>query len=213
MYKRNSALVLLIILKIKQLRTCHSSNKKTLLQKQIKKLLLIYRYIQQIKKKKVNRKQWVRPLFSVEKRETEGFTKIIFDFCEEYDPEMFRRYLKITPEQFNKLLELIKDDLTKQDFIRMSISAKTRLQVFLRYLVTGCSMISLTAEFRLGHSTVCDIIGEVAEVVYNRLFDLVFIKPSPDEWLEVAEEFEDIWQIPHCIGAIDGRHMVLQVFY
>lgn len=33
---------------------------------------------------------------------------------------------------------------------------------------------------------------------------------SEEEWLQVARSFEDIWQFPHCIGAVDGRHCSLQ---
>lgn len=32
----------------------------------------------------------------------------------------------------------------------------------------------------------------------------------PDIWLEVSKGFEDKWHLPHCIGAIDGKHIVKQ---
>jgi hypothetical protein len=43
-------------------------------------------------------------------------------------------------------------------------------------------------------------------------FILVFLKmpSSEEEWLQVARIFEDKWQFPHCIGAVDGRHCSLQ---
>lgn len=33
---------------------------------------------------------------------------------------------------------------------------------------------------------------------------------SPEEWTNVAKQFEDIWNFPNCIGAIDGKHVILQ---
>lgn len=30
------------------------------------------------------------------------------------------------------------------------------------------------------------------------------------EWLEIAKSFEDTWQFPHCLGAIDGKHINVQ---
>ena len=28
-----------------------------------------------------------------------------------------------------------------------------------------------------------------------------------DEWVQVAHDFEEKWQFPHCIGALDGKHI------
>ena len=32
---------------------------------------------------------------------------------------------------------------------------------------------------------------------------------SCPEWLQIAEDFERMWQFPNCIGAIDGKHVVI----
>lgn len=33
---------------------------------------------------------------------------------------------------------------------------------------------------------------------------------SPNEWIRIAEQFEKTWNYPNCIGAMDGKHIVLQ---
>lgn len=33
---------------------------------------------------------------------------------------------------------------------------------------------------------------------------------NPEQWLKVADEFENLWNFPHCIGAMDGKHVILQ---
>jgi len=33
---------------------------------------------------------------------------------------------------------------------------------------------------------------------------------NPDEWLTVSEKFETLWDFPHCLAAMDGKHIVLQ---
>jgi len=30
------------------------------------------------------------------------------------------------------------------------------------------------------------------------------------EWLEIEESWNDILNFPHCVGALDGKHIVLQ---
>ncbi|XP_068226050.1 uncharacterized protein [Palaemon carinicauda] len=33
---------------------------------------------------------------------------------------------------------------------------------------------------------------------------------SNEEWNKVANEFQEKWQFPNCMGAIDGKHVVLK---
>ena len=162
-------------------------------------------------KTKLKRK-WVRKIFTEEQRESQGFTKNLLEFCEIYEPDMFQKYLHVTPSIFYKLLELIQADIQKKDTImRSCISPKTRLQILLRYLATGNSMLSLSAEFRVAHNTISLIISDTCAAIWKRLSEKVFLKPSQENWLKEAKEFEKIWNFPHCIGACDGRHMVMQV--
>jgi hypothetical protein len=38
-----------------------------------------------------------------------------------------------------------------------------------------------------------------------------FLLPTREEaWLETAKDFNDKWNLPHCLGAIDGKHVVPQ---
>jgi len=35
-------------------------------------------------------------------------------------------------------------------------------------------------------------------------------QPTIEMWLLIANEFEQIWQFPHCISALDGKHIVIK---
>ncbi|KAI8432781.1 hypothetical protein MSG28_013740 [Choristoneura fumiferana] len=37
------------------------------------------------------------------------------------------------------------------------------------------------------------------------------VHPSTEEeWLSIAQEFNEKWNFPNCIGAVDGKHCVIQ---
>lgn len=33
---------------------------------------------------------------------------------------------------------------------------------------------------------------------------------NPEEWKKISEGFEENWQSPHTIAAMDGKHVVMQ---
>ena len=38
------------------------------------------------------------------------------------------------------------------------------------------------------------------------------LKPptTPQDWMNISDEFERLWNFPHCIGAIDGKHVAVK---
>jgi len=33
---------------------------------------------------------------------------------------------------------------------------------------------------------------------------------TSDEWKKIAHDFEIKWNFPHCIGSINGKHVIIQ---
>lgn len=55
------------------------------------------------------------------------------------------------------------------------------------------------------------LVSQVHKESKTRYF---FQLPStPDGWLNLAENFNNRWNFPLCVGAIDGKHVVLQAPY
>ena len=50
--------------------------------------------------------------------------------------------------------------------MRLPVPPGERLAVTLRYLVTGDSMQTVSFSYRLGHSTVCNIIEETCQAIW-----------------------------------------------
>lgn len=72
-------------------------------------------------------------------------------------------------------------------------------------------MVSISYAFRIGKNTVSTIINETCKALWEALKPGTFIMPNQQCWLNIANEFQRKWQLPHCIGAIDGKHVVIQV--
>lgn len=78
-------------------------------------------------------------------------------------------------------------------------------------MATGESLRSLASQFRRGVATISKIIPDVCAAIWDTLEDKFMNFPtSTEEWKEVATAFEQRWGYPHCIGAVDGKHVKLQ---
>ena len=122
------------------------------------------------------------------------------------------RYLRMSPEQFDHLLSLVEPHNNKEDTnYRKSISPAERLALTIRFLASGKLQISLSFSFRIGKSTVSKIIAETCDALHRVLFPL-YVKPpsSNDEWEAISQDFEELWNLPHVIGAIDGEHVQIE---
>lgn len=156
---------------------------------------------------------WVRPIFSEQRRSEQGASNNLVREFRENEPttEKYEDFFRMPPQMFEELLSLLEPRLTKQNVVRQSISARTRLEITLRYLATGDSMKSMSYLFRVGHNTISKIVSETCQVIWDVLRDVVFPEPTEEMWIRKAYEFEVLWNFTHCIGSIDGKHVVIQV--
>lgn len=82
--------------------------------------------------------------------------------------------------------------------------------VLCRYLATGESYRSLAFQFRLGKSTLTTLIPEVCEAIWEALQPIYMRMPRTSrDWMLIASNFMYKWQYPNCLGAIDGKHVVI----
>jgi len=77
------------------------------------------------------------------------------------------------------------------------IDSRQRLALTLRYLATGAS-------FR-------QCIRETCQLIYDRLQPEYLAMPNTaDDWKKISNDFWRRWNIPNCVGSIDGKHCVLR---
>ena len=173
-------------------------------------LLLLLRRRRQRRARRQQKRMWVREIFQT--RSTKGEYHSLIAEMRLGDHESFYKYFHMTPQRFSHLLSLVGPSITRHDTtFRKAIPPGERLAITLCYLVTGDSMQTISFSYRVGHSTVSGIIDSTCEAIWNVLLPEYMQKPStPAEWRRISDGFEHVWNFPHCVGAIDGKHVVMQ---
>lgn len=176
-------------------------------------------------KSKRTRKFWVSPIFTTQQRLLQGASNNLVKEMEIGDTEKYNNYFRMDPMVMEKLLVLIGPSIAKQHVVRDPIPPETRLHIIryvisimicnhsiIRYLASGDSMSSISYPYRVSHNTVSKIISETCEAIWDGLKETVFLKDNPESWQTIADDFEQLWNYPNCIGCIDGKHVNLQVY-
>lgn len=81
------------------------------------------------------------------------------------------------------------------------------IKLIFRFLATGNSFRSLAFSFRLGATTVANIVKEITSLLWDCLQPLHMKPPTEETFQIIANTFYEKWQFPHFLGAIDGKHM------
>ena len=94
--------------------------------------------------------------------------------------------------------------------LRVTLTPGFKLAVTLRHLALRDIYHSLMYAFQVPHNTISILVREVCEVIVAVYAEEVIPTPTtPEAWRTVTEGLRDSWQIPHCIGALDGKHVAI----
>ena len=158
----------------------------------------------------MRRRMWVRNIF--QSRSTRGEYHSLVAEMRLGDHESFYKYFHMTPQRFSHLLGLVGPSIKREDTrFCLAVPPDERLAITLRYLVTGDSIQTISFSYRVGHSTVSGIIDSTCDALWKVLLPEYMSRPSSHvEWKCVSQGFEQKWIFPHCLGAIDGKHIVIQ---
>ena len=172
--------------------------------------LLLLQHLKEKKNLKYRKRMWVRQLFK--ERETKGAFNLLVKDMALYDQEYFFKFFRMTPTKYEQLLQLVAPAITKCSIRREAIGPSERLTVTLKYIFAGTSQIDLAGMFRISPTSISRIINETSSALWNCLLAEKYISHPENEieWSAVANEFERKWNFPNCIGAMDGKHIVMQ---
>ena len=139
----------------------------------------------------------------------------IFNLIQELgieDTHGYREMMRMNKEQFKEILQLIEPHISKQtNNFGKPISPAERLALTVRYLATGDTFRSLHFQFRISRAAISYIIKEVCSTMHKVLApNFLSLPQSESDWRSVATDFEEKWNFPNCIGAIDGKHVIMK---
>lgn len=81
---------------------------------------------------------------------------------------------------------------------------------FCRFLGYGDSFSTISFSYRLGETTVREIIYDTCQKIWSTLAPEVMPTPTLEQWKKIEDGFRTKWNYPNCIGAIDGKHVVFE---
>ena len=82
-----------------------------------------------------------------------------------------------------------------------------KLFIFCRYLATRTTFTALHYNYRLGISTIREIVLSVCNVLCSTVKNEFFPETTEERWREMSDAFRKFSHFPNCLGAIDGTHI------
>ncbi|XP_050304523.1 uncharacterized protein LOC126742038 [Anthonomus grandis grandis] len=127
----------------------------------------------------------------------------------ENNPDDFKNYLRMDKSTFEYILNLVRPYISKQDTVmRKSITADEYLVATLRFLATRRSYQDIQFFTCISAPSLCNIRPETCLAIYTTLKDKYLKFPrNKEEWLNIAEKFNQKWNFSNCGGALDRKHI------
>ena len=117
----------------------------------------------------------------------------------------FREMFRMDVTEFEKILAKISDIISLKERLGETnpVQAGERLALTQRFLET---FQSLSFQYRISLNAVSYIVKGCFKAVVERMASNFIKVPSTEaEWLNISKRFEEKWNFPHVLGAIDGK--------
>ncbi|OWA54281.1 hypothetical protein BV898_18689 [Hypsibius exemplaris] len=126
------------------------------------------------------------------------------------DEEIHLAYFRVTYQQFQTLLRKVRPYIMHRRNHRAPISAEERLALTLRILSSGMNQTTAAHSYFMGKTTVHLLLRETCDAIYRVLQPEYLATPTLSDWEQISADFWKKWNYPNCLGAIDGKHVVIK---
>ncbi|XP_067635108.1 uncharacterized protein [Eurosta solidaginis] len=166
----------------------------------------LYKLYEEYKNSNKRQRQYaVRPIN--QNWATSGYQLQVFRQIKTLEPAEVFSHTRMTPVVFELLLNLVISSLRKP---KQRIDPEERLSLVLLYLSQGVSIQSIAWSYKLGKTTVRNIILETCEVIWRLLSPVYVSEPTEKQYKDIAKDFFNMWNLPNCVGAVDGKHIAIK---
>lgn len=150
----------------------------------------------------------MRPLN--ENRKKDGEFALFIQQMRSTDEEVHFLYFRMCAAWFDDLLKRVSPYVKHAQTHRIPISTTERLALTLRLLACGATQKSVAETFKIGLCTAPKIVVEMCEAIWVALKDEFVSAPSQTQWKTISQDFWRLWNFPNCIGAIDGKYVLVR---
>ncbi|XP_024884674.1 protein ANTAGONIST OF LIKE HETEROCHROMATIN PROTEIN 1-like [Temnothorax curvispinosus] len=74
-------------------------------------------------------------------------------------------------------------------------------------------MQTVAWNFYVSKPTVSKVIRDTCKIIWDKLSPICLPRPTADDFRRYSRDFQELWNMPNCFGAIDGKHIVVQAPY
>ena len=165
-----------------------------------------------LQRRRRDRGWWIRPWLTPTRRVEFGHYSKLMQELKVEDENAFVNCVRMPPHLFDELLNRISPVIQRRDTrLRPALDAGLKLALTLRHLATGDCYHTLQYDFRCGYSSVVSTVQEVCQAIVQELKDEVMPLPrTKEDWKAIAQKFQDRWNVPHALGALDGKHIAIR---
>ena len=121
---------------------------------------------------------------------------------------VFRKKLRMNRETFDKLLDVLRPSITRQDTImRDCVPPEKVLAIGLYRLAHGNSYESMAPALNVGRTTAIEAVQDVVNQLYELRNHYIKFPVTAAEIAASIETFAQLSELPNVVGAIDGTHI------
>ncbi|KAK4789285.1 hypothetical protein SAY86_020604 [Trapa natans] len=130
------------------------------------------------------------------------------------EEEGFKHFFRLSKQTFAYICSLVREDLIScppSGLINIEgrlLSVEKQVAIALRRLASGESQVSVGAAFGVGQSTVSQVTWRFIEALEDRARHHLNW-PHPNRSRVIKSQFEALYGLPNCCGAIDATHIIM----